>query len=255
MGPKPLFHLVSAPFFRGNNMLSYIYVAYLIIVIAFSIFMIWFMIEGGITFFFRIPPQLPSQRQLRNAAVEQIRANYHNMRTVIDIGSGWGGLCRRVAREFPNMRVTGVELMPLTFIWSRVAKAILGPRNCRFVFGDVIKYLMSSRTPRSGDPGSGRNRGLDNVQNNEYFDAPKGNRVPHNFASQNLRDDTMFDIAVCYSGTSLMAAIAPLAGQFRVIVSIDFPLPDRAPARTVELHKDRLGQHVLYVYEAPGTGH
>lgn len=187
-------------------MLLILYLAFLIFAILFSILLILFYIEAGITFFRRTAPQLPSERKLRDAVVSEIRKHYPDARTAIDIGSGWGGMARRIAREFPNMRVVGVELMPLAFACSRLARLFLGPRNCRFVMGDAIKYAARAKNKQ-------------------------------------------FDIAVCYSGDRLMKAVAPLAGRFKVVLSLDFPMPGKKAARVIKLHKDRLGQHMLYVYK------
>jgi hypothetical protein len=113
-------------------------------------------------------------------------------------------MAMRIAREFPNANVIGIELMPMPFCCSRMARMLWGPKNCRFFFGDAARFVK----------------------------------------------DKKFDIAVCYSGTPLMKAIAPHKDNFKAVVALDFPLPDTRATRTTELHKDYLGQHVLYVYTA-----
>ena len=196
---------------------NYFLFATVIVQIILTIFIILFTVEVGITFLRRTAPQLPSQRKLRNAMIAEIRKHYPNAQTAIDIGSGWGGMARRIGKEFPKMRVLGVELMPLAFSFSWVSRLILGPRNVRFVRGNVISWLGTHH---------------------------------EQWATNN---ESRYDIAVCYSGTALMKALSPMAGRFRVILSLDFPLPGHKPTRTVKLHKDRLGQHTLYVYEIKRT--
>ncbi|MCL2538674.1 MAG: class I SAM-dependent methyltransferase [Alphaproteobacteria bacterium] len=184
--------------------MTYLLIGLLVLWLLFAVFMILLCLEVGATFIIRSAPEVPSSRRLRDAVAAEIRKNYPDAKTAIDVGSGWGGMARRVAREFPKMKVTGAELMPLAFICSWIARAVFGPRNCRFVLGDAVKFIKKS----------------------------KG-----------------FDIGICYSGTGLMRAVAPVKNKFKIIIALDFPLPDAKPTRTIQLHKDTLGQHVLYVYE------
>ncbi|MCL2737641.1 MAG: class I SAM-dependent methyltransferase [Alphaproteobacteria bacterium] len=156
---------------------------------------------------FDVPPKVPSQKKMRNVIMAEIHKNFPDAKTIIDIGSGWGGMAMRAAREFPHADAVGIELMPLPFCCATVSRCLLGPKNCRFAFGNAVRFIK----------------------------------------------DKKFDIAVCYSGPELMKAIEPHRDNFKVVLSIDFPLPNIAPSRTVTLHKDRMGQHVLYVYEALGT--
>ncbi|MCL2018039.1 MAG: class I SAM-dependent methyltransferase [Alphaproteobacteria bacterium] len=181
----------------------YIYLALIIVELFLLVFVILFSIEVGITLFRRTAPQLPSQKKLRDAVIGEINSCYPNEHTIMDIGSGWGGMVRRIARKFPKMRVTGIELMPLAFCCSWLSWLILGPKNARFMMGNAIKCISNGMSA---------------------------------------------DIAICYSGTSLMKEFAPLADKFKIVLALDFPLPGHVPVRTIKLHKDHLGQHMLYVY-------
>ncbi|MCL1902045.1 MAG: class I SAM-dependent methyltransferase [Alphaproteobacteria bacterium] len=58
-----------------------------------------------------------------------------------------------------------------------------------------------------------------------------------------------FDIGIAYLLTPMMRQVEEVADKFKVLLVLDFPLPGRVPARVTKLHKDMLGQHVLYVYE------
>ena len=37
---------------------------------------------------------------------------------IIDCGSGWGGLCRKLAKKFPNTTVIGYEISPIPYLFS-----------------------------------------------------------------------------------------------------------------------------------------
>ena len=64
--------------------------------------------------------------------------------TVIDMGSGGGQLCSKIARNLPQAKVIGVELSPLPWLRSVVTQAVLGPRNLRFVRGDFWGFDVSA---------------------------------------------------------------------------------------------------------------
>ena len=60
---------------------------------------------------------------------------------VYDLGSGWGGLARALARRYPRTPVIGFEVSPLPRAWSRLRHALGGlsdgkPGNLTFRFGD-----------------------------------------------------------------------------------------------------------------------
>lgn len=54
---------------------------------------------------------------------------------LIDIGSGMGGMALHLARARPDAQVTGIELAPLPWLYSRLRAALTGSR-ARFVRGD-----------------------------------------------------------------------------------------------------------------------
>lgn len=73
------------------------------------------------------------------------RAIAHYVRThvtgrVVDLGSGYGGLARRIARTAPAVQVTGIEWARLPLYWARLWQRLLGPANLAFVRGDLMDY-------------------------------------------------------------------------------------------------------------------
>ncbi len=55
---------------------------------------------------------------------------------VYDLGSGWGGLARALARCYPRSPVIGFEVSPLPWAWSRLRQTLRESANLRFRFGD-----------------------------------------------------------------------------------------------------------------------
>ncbi len=68
-------------------------------------------------------PFVPSARIQRRAVVSEIRQHYPHMKTVCEIGSGYGGLARCVARRC-KMDVVALENMPFTYFVARLADFI-----------------------------------------------------------------------------------------------------------------------------------
>jgi hypothetical protein len=64
-------------------------------------------------------PPMPSSRGMRETILEEI-GRYKKQRGVVDLGSGWGGLAARIARAFPQREVTGMELAPVPYLYSRL---------------------------------------------------------------------------------------------------------------------------------------
>lgn len=186
----------------GGGMLPWVY---LIVTFVLNVFIIIWSIEVGIAFFRGIPPELPSGRKMRRAVAAEIKKHYADKKSVLDIGSGFGGMALKIARTFPDMCVAGVERMPFAYFCSRV-----------FIFFHFRFNLTIRRQKFS-----------------------------------TFIQDKNFDIGVSYSGPGLMKEVEAVlaAGKFKVVLSVDFPLPNTVPVRTIPLHRDRLGQHVLYVYE------
>jgi SAM-dependent methyltransferase len=184
-------------------MLGLIAVLFAVMLIIVYIMVIAMLAEIILFGWFRVAPTVPSGGKMRDAVALEIRQNFPDGRTIIDVGSGLGGMAVFLGRRFPKSNVIGIELKPLPFCFARISSFLRGPKNCRFIFGDAARFVK----------------------------------------------DKKFDIAVCYSGPKLMQAIEPHKNKFKAVLSIDFPLPNTKPSRTTVLHKDRLGQHKLYVYE------
>ena len=66
--------------------------------------------------------------------------------TFIDLGSGWGGLLRLLAKKGPsNWKYIGYEIMPLAFAWSRMTTCIYSGLTIHH--SSFQKHDFASSTP------------------------------------------------------------------------------------------------------------
>jgi len=91
---------------------------------------------------FRKSPSLASGNKLRDAVIQQILCDSPNAKTIIDIGSGWGGLTREIARKFSNAQVFGAELFPMPYLYSWLRSIFF--KNTKFIYGDAFKLLKNT---------------------------------------------------------------------------------------------------------------
>ncbi len=87
------------------------------------------------------PPFVPANKAECAAVVQQINAFYPCANTVLELGSGYGGLARYIARN-TSAHVVGVERMPASAFISWVSDK-LHRVNSRTVWGDVFGYLKN----------------------------------------------------------------------------------------------------------------
>lgn len=85
-------------------------------------------------------PLVSSARALRRAVVAEILAHYPDMKTACDIGSGFGGLARKMSRKC-NLRVDALENMPLPVAVSWAADK-LTRANCRTIWCDAFAHIQ-----------------------------------------------------------------------------------------------------------------
>jgi len=126
--------------------MPYIVFAFVIFIILISVIIIIMNIEMVISSVFnkKIPP-VPSGDKMRNAVIGEIVKNYPNVKSIIDIGSGWGGFVRKIAKDIPGAKVTGVEVVHSPYIVSKITQIIFGPKNCEFVRKNAFEYIKDKK--------------------------------------------------------------------------------------------------------------
>ncbi|MCL1902046.1 MAG: tRNA (guanine-N(7)-)-methyltransferase [Alphaproteobacteria bacterium] len=89
-------------------------------------------------------PEVASPAKLRAAVIKEIAEHYGDYKTVLEIGSCYGGFARAIALANPDKTVDGVEIMPAPFMISKFMKLFRGPKNMNFKFGDAVKFINKS---------------------------------------------------------------------------------------------------------------
>ncbi len=176
---------------------------YLIVFILFDIIILTLGVEQLLMIFKRVAPEVPSTKYMRGAVLDAINKEMPGVKSIVDIGSGWGGMVRMLARRFPNASVTGIEIMPTPYVCSWLSVAFY--KNVKIVFGNAFKYLGAMNGKA--------------------------------------------DVGIAYLLTPMMHDVERYLPKFKILMVLDFPLPNTKPVRKVKLHRDRLGQHWLYIYK------
>ncbi len=63
--------------------------------------------------------------------------------TIVDLGSGWGGLARMLARRYPDRPVIGYELSPIPFFVARIWQALIPQGNLQYHRVDFMSVDLS----------------------------------------------------------------------------------------------------------------
>lgn len=87
-------------------------------------------------------PFVASRHIHRRAIANEINNHYSNMKTACDIGSGYGGMSRYIARRC-KMNVVGLENMPMTALIAKIGD-IFSHGRTKTIWCDAFKYLDTS---------------------------------------------------------------------------------------------------------------
>lgn len=120
-------------------MLVFFLLAILSVVVA---YLFLFNLEHAICFIRHQVPFVPSAKVLRQAIVNEINTYYPNMKTVCDIGAGYGGLANYIKQKC-NVSVVAIENMLVSVMIAHVGNFITGG-NVRIIWTDAFKYLNNS---------------------------------------------------------------------------------------------------------------
>lgn len=84
---------------------------------------------------------LPTSRAVRETMLAMLPDFIEG--PIYELGSGWGGLARALARRYPETPVLAFEVSPLPWAFARVLHAFGGPGNVTFSLGDFLKADLS----------------------------------------------------------------------------------------------------------------
>ena len=85
----------------------------------------------------------PSSATARAAMAVEIKS-LGSVKTIVDMGSGTGGLVRALAGSLPDTLVTGLDLSPPAHFVASLARKIFGPQNTQFLLRDFKNYDLSN---------------------------------------------------------------------------------------------------------------
>lgn len=184
-------------------MATFLVYLYLVVFAIFDIVILVLGIEQMVGFYKNMAPEVPASRKLRAGVVAQIKKDMADTKSILDIGSGWGTMVKSVGRAFPSAVVTGIEIMPLPYVYSSIR--CMFNKNIKIFLGNAFKVLK--------------------------------------------KKNQKFDVAIAYLLTPEMKNVENFLSRFKMLIAVDFPLPDIKETEKVKLHKDRFGQHYLYIYK------
>lgn len=92
--------------------------------------LLWFTLKTGIS-------PMPSSAKARAAMLEA--SSMADDGVILECGSGWAGLLFALARKYPDRQVIGYELSWLPWLYSVIAKRLLGLSNVEIHCADFLK--------------------------------------------------------------------------------------------------------------------
>lgn len=127
-----------------ENKMLFVYFLCIILLIVVLIFDIYL----GIKFFEYVycanikhqPPLVASPSCLRRNTVEQIVKYYNKSKNICEIGAGFGGLARAVAKQ-TKANVYALENMPFSAFVSKTCDLLSGCKNNHTIWCDAFEYL------------------------------------------------------------------------------------------------------------------
>ena len=92
---------------------------------------------------FHQPPLLASNDTLRQLVIEQIVKHYPKSKNICEVGSGFGGLARKIANN-TNANVYALENMPFSAFISKLSDFITFTKNNKTIWCDAFDYLAKT---------------------------------------------------------------------------------------------------------------
>ncbi|MCR4917449.1 MAG: class I SAM-dependent methyltransferase [Alphaproteobacteria bacterium] len=186
---------------------------FLVLLALFEIFLVLSLVEHIYAVRFRHQyPSVSCRTRHGRTIVDEIKKHYPDAKTAIDIGAGYGRLCRAMT-HIPGLHITAIENMPFTVFVLRFLNFIFGARRVKVICTDAFEYIKHSHKK--------------------------------------------FDLGVAYLGPAMNPRLLELRKNFRVIITLDVPIPGIRATREIDVpggghtHYQDLGEfpHRLFVYE------
>ena len=88
------------------------------------------------------PPNVSTTRHLRQYVVNEIISNYPDAKKICELGSGFGGLARVIARN-TKADVYALENMPFVAFVSKIIDILSGCKKNHTIWTDAFEYLKN----------------------------------------------------------------------------------------------------------------
>lgn len=116
-----------------------------------DVMVLWFLAAGGLagaailsvvyTTLRTGASPMPSNPAMRRAVMDLAAGQPAG--TIYELGSGWGGLARGLARRNPHRRVVGIERSPIPYLAAYARQFAGGPANLDLRFGDFRRASLA----------------------------------------------------------------------------------------------------------------
>lgn len=77
------------------------------------------------------------------AIAAELKKHYPNMKTAVDIGSGFGRLARGIAKK-TDLQVLAIENMPISICVAKFMNFVTNTKKVNFIYADAFKYIAKS---------------------------------------------------------------------------------------------------------------
>ena len=104
----------------------------LVLALCGALSIVWMTLKNGIS-------PMPSPKEARLAIVQMAA---ESVGPIYELGSGWGGLARELAKAFPERKVIAYENSPLPWLFSRCIQLLNRQANLELCLGDFWKSQL-----------------------------------------------------------------------------------------------------------------
>lgn len=116
----------------------------LITLLSLTVFIILLkIILSVLTILFTFPPSISSARRMILDVKNEIKMSKPGKKIFYDLGSGSGRVCLSVAREFPGLKVKGIEIFKPVYLLSKLKQLLGKQSNLELVNHDFFKVNLS----------------------------------------------------------------------------------------------------------------
>lgn len=89
-------------------------------------------------------PPTPAPRRASRRAIESLSREPLPDGAIYELGSGWSGAARALAKRFPERDVVGVEISLAPFLWSRLVNRVAPIENLAFFRADFFDLSLAN---------------------------------------------------------------------------------------------------------------